>query len=93
MPHKLQQQQQQLSWSAARRTNARGRDFTINGLLYCPFQRLLYDYVGGVADARSRQLRCIGDASGSFQADPARLLRAVRCAARAGDVIDGFCYV
>eukprot|EP00775_Hariotina_reticulata_P008743 gene8743-8923_t len=48
--------------------------------------RLLYDYVGGVADAKSRQLRCIGDAGGSFQADPARLLRAVRCAARAGEV-------
>eukprot|EP00879_Flechtneria_rotunda_P018742 GHRR01019674.1.p1 GENE.GHRR01019674.1~~GHRR01019674.1.p1 ORF type:complete len:768 (+),score=291.76 GHRR01019674.1:163-2466(+) len=72
------------SWAAAKRANALSRDFTVNGLLYDPFQRVLYDYIDGVADINSRQLRCIGDPGIRFQKDPACLLRAVRCAARAG---------
>lgn len=78
------QQQQPLSWATAKRANAAARDFTANALLYDPFQRVLYDYVGGVPDLHARQLRCVGDAAVRFQADPACLLRAVRCAARAG---------
>lgn len=35
------------AWGATRRTNALARDFTVNGLLYDPFDRILYDYVGG----------------------------------------------
>jgi len=30
----------------ARRENAMARDFTVNGLLFDPFDRVLYDYVG-----------------------------------------------
>jgi hypothetical protein len=83
LPHL--QQQQQPSWSAARRANAAARDFTVNALLYDPFQAVLFDYVGGVADAKQQLLRCIGDPGVRFTADPACLLRAVRCAARAGE--------
>lgn len=84
LPHMQQQQQ---SWAAARRANAAARDFTVNALLYDPFQAVLFDYVGGVADARQQLLRCVGDPAAKFTADPARLLRAVRCAARAGEVL------
>ncbi|GBG64216.1 hypothetical protein CBR_g40916 [Chara braunii] len=34
----------------ARRLNVLKRDFTINGLMYDPFQHIIYDYVGGVRD-------------------------------------------
>ncbi|RMZ55524.1 hypothetical protein APUTEX25_000107, partial [Auxenochlorella protothecoides] len=74
----------QPSWSQARRDNAIQRDFTVNGLLYEPFSRTLYDYVGGLQDCRNRVLRTIGPAAPSFQTDPARMLRALRLAARAG---------
>jgi hypothetical protein len=87
-PKQQRQQQQlqprQLSWAAARRENALGRDFTVNCLLYDPFAGLLFDYVGGVADVQSKLLRCNGDAAERFSRDPACMLRAVRCAARAG---------
>lgn len=85
LPHIVQQQQQPLSWAAARRSNAAARDFTVNALLYDPFQRILFDYVGGMTDLTAKQLRCVGDARVRLQADPACLLRAVRCAARAGE--------
>lgn len=83
LPH--MQQQQAVSWAAARRRNSCSRDFTVNALLYDPFQAVLFDYVGGMADARQRLLRCVGDPGQRFSADPACLLRAVRCAARAGE--------
>ena len=73
-----------MTWGAARRANALGRDFTVNSLLYEPFSRLIYDYTGGMRDAARRTLRTIGDAEASLVADPVRMLRAVRCAARAG---------
>lgn len=91
--HRLQQQQeqpqqqpqqlQQLSWAAARRENALGRDFTVNCLMYDPFAGLLFDYAAGCADVQARVLRCNGDVS-RFSRDPPCMLRAVRCAARAG---------
>jgi hypothetical protein len=85
LPHL--QRHQQPSWAAARRANAAARDFTVNALLYDPFQAVLFDYVGGVGDARQQLLRCVGDPAARFTADPACLLRAVRCAARAGGLM------
>ena len=76
------------TWAAARRENASKRDFTVNGLLYDPFSRILYDYVGGVNDTSNKVLRTLGPARGSFLQDPARILRAVRLAARAGLTIE-----
>ena len=71
-------------WSAARRENALSRDFTVNGLLFDPFSGMLYDYVGGLADCKQRLLKTIGPPMARFQDDPARILRAVRLASRAG---------
>ncbi|KAK9790558.1 hypothetical protein WJX73_003709 [Symbiochloris irregularis] len=75
-------------WSTARGENAAARDFTINALMYDPFSGLLYDYMGGVADCQQRVLRCIGEPVASFEDDPARMLRAVRHAGRAGLALD-----
>lgn len=84
-PKQQQQPVRQLSWAAARRENALGRDFTVNCLLYDPFAGLVFDYVGGVADVQSKLLRCNGEPAERFSRDPACMLRAVRCAARAGE--------
>ena len=72
------------TWAIARKENAQKRDFTVNGLLYDPFSRILFDYVGGVQDCTTRTLRTINPSpAASFAHDPARILRAVRLAARA----------
>lgn len=64
------------------------RDFTVNAIMYDPFSHLLFDYVGGVADCGKRCLRTCKDPSKSFDEDPARVLRAVRLAARCGERAD-----
>ena len=72
------------TWAGALAANAARRDFTANGLLYDPFSRCLLDYVGGVADVGQRLLRTIAEPGASFREDPARILRGIRLAARAG---------
>ncbi|KAK9815007.1 hypothetical protein WJX73_004677 [Symbiochloris irregularis] len=71
-------------WSTVRGENAASCDFTINALMYDPFSGILYDYTGGVADRQQRVVRCVGEAVANFEDDPARMLRAVRHAGRAG---------
>ena len=84
-PAPLPAEQQHVRWSDARRANATSRDFTVNALMLDPFGLLVHDYTGGVRDCAKRVLRTIGSPSESFQLDPARMLRAVRHAARCGE--------
>ena len=58
------------------------RDFTANALYYNIEDFSVWDYVGGVADARERVLRMIGDPETRYREDPVRMLRAVRFAAK-----------
>ncbi len=58
------------------------RDFTANALYYNINDFSIWDYVGGVADARARVLRLIGDPETRYREDPVRMLRAVRFAAK-----------
>ncbi|MBI2910744.1 MAG: HD domain-containing protein [Chloroflexi bacterium] len=76
------------------KVDAGRRDFTVNALLL-PVSRWLddpdptiLDPVGGVADLRQGRLRAVTPES--FDADPVRLLRAVRLEAECGVVLDGF---
>ncbi|MFH0793463.1 MAG: CCA tRNA nucleotidyltransferase [bacterium] len=62
--------------------DARRRDFTINALFYDPVADKTLDYVGGLADLKARQLKCIGNPEHRFEEDALRLLRAVRFAIR-----------
>lgn len=62
--------------------DAARRDFTINALYYDPERRIVVDYHGGIADARKRVLRMIGDPAGRYREDPVRIIRAVRFAAK-----------
>ncbi len=63
------------------------RDFTANALYYNIHDFSIWDYVGGVDDARARILRLIGDPETRYREDPVRMLRAVRFAAKLGFTI------
>lgn len=62
--------------------NCLQRDFTINGLMYDPYNSVVYDYLGGMEDIRQAKVRTVVPACTSFQEDCARILRAIRIAAR-----------
>lgn len=64
--------------------NCLRRDFTINGLMFDPFAKIVYDYVGGLEDIKMAKVRSVIPASTSFVEDCARILRGVRIAARLG---------
>ncbi len=59
----------------------RWRDFTVNALALTLDGRLI-DTTGGLNDLTAQQIRATSDAT--FTQDPARLLRAVRCAGELG---------
>jgi poly(A) polymerase len=62
--------------------DAARRDFTINALYYDPERRIVVDYHGGIADARKKLIRMIGDPTTRYREDPVRIIRAVRFAAK-----------
>ncbi|KAL5216519.1 hypothetical protein ABZP36_007920 [Zizania latifolia] len=62
--------------------NCQGRDFTINGLMFNPYAEKIYDYFGGIEDIKKAKVRTVIPAGTSFQEDCARILRAIRIAAR-----------
>ncbi|OVA17389.1 Poly A polymerase [Macleaya cordata] len=64
--------------------NCMGRDFTINGLMFDPYANVVYDYMGGMEDIKKAKVRTMIPPDTSFQEDCARILRAVRIAARLG---------
>jgi len=75
--------------AAALAASAAGRDFTVNALFYDPITKGVHDPLGvGVADARARVLRSVGRARASLDADPGRVLRAARLAARCKLTLD-----
>ncbi|KAK3144911.1 hypothetical protein QOZ80_4AG0319610 [Eleusine coracana subsp. coracana] len=64
--------------------NCQRRDFTINGLMFNPYSEKIYDYLGGIEDIKKAKVRTVIPADTSFQEDCARILRAIRIAARLG---------
>ncbi len=62
--------------------DAARRDFTINAMYYDPQTQIVVDYHGGIADAKKKTLRMIGDAAARYREDPVRIIRAVRFAAK-----------
>lgn len=83
-PYRDGRHPQQVSYSRDPREDVLRRDFTINGLLYDPFEKRILDYVGGEADLRAGIIRTIGNPDQRFAEDRLRLLRAMRFAARFG---------
>jgi poly(A) polymerase len=68
--------------------DAARRDFTVNALYYDPEKEEVWDYHGGVEDARGKKLRMIGDPATRYREDPVRMLRAARFAAKLDFHID-----
>ena len=64
------------------------RDFTVNALYYNIEDRNVVDYVGGIGDIKSGQIRLIGDPVQRYTEDPVRMLRAVRFAVKLGFRVD-----
>jgi poly(A) polymerase len=64
--------------------DAARRDFTVNAMYYDPQRQLVVDYHGGLADAKKKVLRMIGDPETRYREDPVRIIRAVRFAAKLG---------
>lgn len=64
--------------------DAARRDFSVNAMYYDPQRRLVVDYHGGLADAKAKLLRMIGDPETRYREDPVRIVRAVRFAAKLG---------
>ncbi|KAE9608602.1 putative polynucleotide adenylyltransferase [Lupinus albus] len=61
--------------------NCLKRDFTINGLIFDPYSRIVYDYIGGIEDIRKAKVQTIFPAATE---DHAHILRAIRIAASLG---------
>jgi len=64
--------------------DAARRDYTVNAMYYEPRAQIVVDYHGGLADARKKLLRIIGDAETRYREDPVRIIRAVRFSAKLG---------
>lgn len=64
------------------------RDLTINALFYEIEHFSVIDYTGGMDDLQSGTIRIVGDPARRIIRDPARMLRAVRHAARADFTIE-----
>jgi poly(A) polymerase len=62
--------------------DAARRDFTINAMYYDPETGDVIDYHGGIADAKKKVLRMIGDPATRYREDPVRIIRAVRFVAK-----------
>jgi len=68
--------------------DAARRDFTVNAMYYDPETRIVVDFHHGIADAKRRLLRMIGDPVTRYREDPVRLVRVVRFAAKLGFAIE-----
>ena len=66
--------------------DAARRDFTINAMYYDPETGEVIDYHGGIADAKKKVLRMIGDPVTRYREDPVRIIRAVRFVAKLSDL-------
>ena len=77
----------QVAYTDSWQQDALRRDFTMNGL-YVDHRGILYDDVGGAADAASRTIRFIGDPVIRIQEDYLRILRFFRFWAWYGKRVD-----
>ena len=69
-------------------TDAKRRDFTVNGLFYDFKENRIIDYVDGQTDIAKKIIRTIGKPEERFDEDKLRLLRAVRFAANLNFALD-----
>lgn len=73
---------------SSEKEDALRRDFTINALFMDPFTHKIVDYVDGVKDIKSKQIRTVGDPQERFSEDGLRILRAFRFCSQLGFEIE-----
>jgi poly(A) polymerase len=56
------------------------RDFTVNALYYCPYRRIIIDFVGGYRDIQEKRINPLVPADASFSEDPVRMIRGIKYA-------------
>lgn len=66
--------------------DAARRDFSINAMYYDPITEIIVDFHNGIADAKKRKIRMIGDPATRYREDPVRMIRAIRFAAKLNDL-------
>ncbi len=54
------------------------RDFSINGLYYCPEREQIIDYVHGYKDIQKKRIRALIPLQRIFTEDPVRMVRAIK---------------
>jgi len=54
------------------------RDFTVNALYYDLVKSEVIDYVGGLDDLKTAEIKMIGNPKERFEEDPVRMIRAIR---------------
>lgn len=54
------------------------RDFSINGLYYCPEREQIIDYVNGYRDIQKKRIRALIPLNRIFKEDPVRMVRAIK---------------
>ncbi|MCB0418777.1 MAG: CCA tRNA nucleotidyltransferase [Bdellovibrionales bacterium] len=69
-------------------SDAKRRDFTVNGLYYDLRTKKVLDFVGGEKDLQQKLIRSIGKAEDRFLEDHLRMLRAARFAVQLGFSLD-----
>lgn len=65
-------------YSADEKEDVMRRDFTINGMLFDPFEEKVIDLIGGIDDIKRGIIRTIGKPDDRFNEDKLRMLRAIR---------------
>lgn len=65
-------------------TDAKRRDFSVNGLFFNPVTDEIFDFVQGQADLKTRTIRFIGNPRARIEEDNLRVLRGIRFGSRAG---------
>jgi poly(A) polymerase len=66
------------------------RDFTVNALYYNIADFSVVDYTQGIEDLKHKYIRVIGDPEERYREDPARMLRAIRLAAKLNFTIEPY---
>ncbi len=79
---------ERVSFGKDEREDVKRRDLTINGLLFDPESKEVFDYVDGRRDIENKIIRTIGDPGKRFAEDRLRMMRAVRFAAETGFEIE-----
>lgn len=76
-----------VKFTSSLKEDLKRRDFTINAMAYS-HERGLVDEFGGLADLKSRVIRCVGKPEERFGEDALRMLRAIRFSAQLDFSID-----